>query len=557
LSNRLNSPGRRKIDGQPVLDLLEEAVALLRSQPLENICCYHLGALPFTLGLVYFWADMAAGAFAREHLAGGALGLALLWIWMKCWQAVYAERLKHWIMQTPPAPLTPGRLLRIALVQAATSPWGLVVLPLAALMTIPFGWCSAFFQNLTVLDSGDREPLGEQIRGAWRQALLWPRQNHLLLLIVSIFSVVVALNILIALLALPQLFKTLFGIESLFDMQSFSMLNSTLWVIVFALSYLVIDPLVKTAYLLRCYQGRSLQTGEDLLASLRIGRKTARLLAALLLCGLLATAIGSVTPAAAAEATPAPAAPAQLDRAIEQELSGIEYSWRMPRPTLADAAAEESGFWRIAAETVGYWGRVLKGTLNNFFDWLDKLIKELFPKIDFTPLKADTDGTDLRFIALYLLLGLAACAAGLVARRQLQSRRRRRQDAPDGIRSVAIDLESELIEASDLPRDQWLSLAAELLRKGERRLALRAYYLADLAGLADAELLSMARSKSDADYLRELQRNGYAGTELVNAFSQNILLFQQVWYGMREVSDELFEHFHHNHQSIMAHVHTA
>ena len=81
-----------------------------------------LGALPFALGLVLFWADMSAGALARSHLAGGALGLALLWVWMKCRDVIYGERLKSWIMQAPPRPLSLGRLLRIALVRRPAAP---------------------------------------------------------------------------------------------------------------------------------------------------------------------------------------------------------------------------------------------------------------------------------------------------------------------------------------------------------------------------------------------------------------------------------------------------
>ncbi len=556
----MKSLRRKKNSGQPALDLLEEAVALLRSQPLENLFFYYLGAIPFALGLVYYWADMSGGALAREHLAGGALGLALLWVWMKCWQAVYAERLKSWIMQVPPSPLSPGRLLRTALAQAATSPWGFVLLPVSMVLTIPLGWCTAFFQNLTVLDRGDGTALREQVRAAWQQALLRPRQNHLLLMVIGLLSCIVCLNILIALMMLPQLLKTLLGIESIFGMSAFSMVNSTLWVIIGVLTYLCLDPLVKTAYVLRCYQGGSLHTGEDLLTDLRISLAAKKaLMVFLLVCGALAAGFW----AAPAQAEDAGAAhksvhsAEQLDRAIEKEMSRLEYSWRMPREAEAEEEQKESGFFRIVVETVEYWVEVLGDGFEAFFEWLGELLVKMFPKIGLEKTARHGDSADRRFVALYLLLGVAACMAALVAWRHLQRKKNRSGDQGEGIPLADIDLESDEVKASDLPTDQWLALARDLLQKGERRLALRALYLADLAGLAGAQLVTIARAKSDSDYQRELTRRGLAGPETVEAFSQNITIFQQAWYGMREVSEEMFCRFEQNHQRIMAHVDAA
>ncbi len=548
---------RKKHHGQPALDLLEEAVAVLRGQPLENLFFYYLGAVPFALGLVYFWADMSAGALAREHLAAGSLGLALLWVWMKCWQAVYAERLKSWIMQVPPTPLSAGRLWRSGLVQAATSPWGFVLMPVSTVLTIPLGWCAAFFQNLTVLDRGDGTALREQIRLAWQQALLWPRQNHLLLTVVSALSCIVCLNILIALMTLPQLVKTLLGIESIFVMSAFSMVNSTLWVIVGILTYLCLDPLVKTAYALRCYQGVSLHSGEDLLADLRISLSVPRSpLAVLLVSCTLVAALWAEPVQSATAPPPHPAVHSaeQLDRAIEQEMARLEYSWRMPREAEPEEEEKESGFFRIVVETVEYWVDVLGDGLRSLFEWLGKLLEKMFPKVGLDQSSGQGASADRRLIALYLLLGAAACVAALVAWRHLQRKKNRSGAVDDGARLADIDLESDEVKASDLPTDQWLRLAGDLLQKGERRLALRAFYLADLAGLAGAELVVLARAKSDSDYQRELARRGLAGSETVEAFSQNVLIFQQAWYGMREVSEEMFGRFEHNHQRIMAHV---
>ena len=56
--------------GRPAIDLLEQAVALLRRTPLSIIFFYYLGAVPFWLAILYFAADMSRNAFAGERIAG-------------------------------------------------------------------------------------------------------------------------------------------------------------------------------------------------------------------------------------------------------------------------------------------------------------------------------------------------------------------------------------------------------------------------------------------------------------------------------------------------------
>src|SRR5579859_2771067 len=74
-------------------DLLEEAVHLLRTAPWSVLACYGVGALPFILGLLYFVAEMSRSPFAYRHLVDYALAMGLLFVWMKFWQAIFAQRL--------------------------------------------------------------------------------------------------------------------------------------------------------------------------------------------------------------------------------------------------------------------------------------------------------------------------------------------------------------------------------------------------------------------------------------------------------------------------------
>ena len=122
-------PTRQRI-GRPALDILEDAVHLLREAQLEVHLAYLVGTAPFLLALLWFWADMTRGAFADARCAPAALGLAALFLWMKTWQAVFAARLAEGLRLEPRRAWTPARWLRILTTQAAIQGWGLVLLPL-------------------------------------------------------------------------------------------------------------------------------------------------------------------------------------------------------------------------------------------------------------------------------------------------------------------------------------------------------------------------------------------------------------------------------------------
>lgn len=114
------------------------------------------------------------------------------------------------------------------------------------------------------------------------------------------------------------------------------------------------------------------------------------------------------------------------------------------------------------------------------------------------------------------------------------------------------DVADENVGAEQLPEDGWTSLARELLGRGEFRLALRAFYLASLAHLADRNLVSLARFKSNRDYERELQRRAHAFPDLQTLFGENVSCFDRVWYGRHEVTGELVTRFATNVERIKA-----
>jgi hypothetical protein len=261
-----------KRDRQPAkgaIELIEEAVHLLRQSPPGVLAGYYAGAAPFVLGGLYFWADMSRSPFAGQRLAGEALVVGALFLWMKYRQAVFAMHLRSMVAGWPAPFLTLRRRARIFIQQAVLQATGLYLLPLAALFVLPLGWVYAFYQNLTALADQEEPGLAALFKKTAQQTALRPMQNHTLLAIMSGFGFYVFLNWTTVCFGLPGLVKMLFGIETMFTRSALSMLNTTFFAVMAGLTYLSVDPIIKAAYALRCFYGESRLTGEDLAAELR------------------------------------------------------------------------------------------------------------------------------------------------------------------------------------------------------------------------------------------------------------------------------------------------
>lgn len=292
---------KRRQQGYTTLDLIEEAVHLLRTTPMATLAIYYLGTMPFVLGFLFFWADMSRDPFASGHLADASLGMGILFVWMKFWQAVFSRRVRA---QRAALPLPRARfrqIIRTLLIQLVWQPSGLFLIPLSLVPVVPFAWVYAFYQNITALDDGEAGAR-EVFKKSWRQAGLWPGPNNLAILILIGFGSYVFANLATVTLALPELAKMLLGIQSKYTESPMSLLNSTFFAAMFGLTYLCVDPILKAFYTLRCFYGESLESGEDLKAELKDYAATiSRVAAAILFVSFVAIS----RPAIAADAAPA------------------------------------------------------------------------------------------------------------------------------------------------------------------------------------------------------------------------------------------------------------
>ena len=117
-----------------------------------------------------------------------AFFVSALFIWMKCWHTVFARRIREQLTGEPTRPWTIRSALRMATLQTAIQPTGLVLLPLALIITLPFGWLYAFYQNITVFGDGETGGVRAIFRKARVTAALFPAQNHAALAILFLFG---------------------------------------------------------------------------------------------------------------------------------------------------------------------------------------------------------------------------------------------------------------------------------------------------------------------------------------------------------------------------------
>ena len=536
-----------KKHAKSAIRMIEEAVHILRSAPGSLLSVYYIGSVPFILGLLYFWADMSRSARAYEYSAMAALGLSFLFVWMKFWQTVFMFQIRVQFLNEMRPPWSLQRVTSIAATQTFIQATRFLILPIAFLMVIPFGFCYAFYQNVSAHDEAPGQTVSSTCRWAWRQAKLWPRQNHLLIGIYWIFGGVIFINISIALILIPQLVKTLFGVDSAFTVSGmYMLLNTTFWMVALGITYLLLDPLIKATYVLRCYYGSALQSGVDLKTELSRNMHNKRKL----VTGILIVAV-CLTPFTTIAEQREPVSPADLERSIEETMSRREFAWRLPRDTIQTDEKKDKGPIEAAVDwlikVLGKGLRKIKNWITTFIEWLE----DMLPKPDKKPQTSTGNWiTPVRIILISLLILLVAILAYIFVR-IWQRRRPQPVETVSAVGVSAPDLTDENVKADDLSTNRWLALAGEFAEKGDLRLAMRALYLATLAQLADHEMITIEVYKSNREYERELKRRAHEHKELLAVFSSSLNFFERVWYGMYSIARSDFDDFANRHQRMM------
>ena len=213
---------------------------------------------------------MSCGAFARQRCPAAALGMALLFLWLKCWQAVFTSALRARLAASPESKwnLSPGAadasrpghpptvaafsvaagLYRHHSLRAGcwlftrTSPcWAMALKPACPRRAAPGRRAGPPLaptkpSAARAACAGGRRPLaqrrcGRLYRAATAQNVPWHRDH-------------------------------------LQPVRHLGIFNTTFLAVTVAVAWLALDPLLKAVYTLRCFHGEARTDGADLLAEL-------------------------------------------------------------------------------------------------------------------------------------------------------------------------------------------------------------------------------------------------------------------------------------------------
>jgi hypothetical protein len=569
------------------VNLLEEAVGLLRQTPPRAWAAFYGGTLPFLGAILIFGEDMANRGWAESNKATAAglmVVLYLLLVWGQSWFAIEVLSLRSGFFPS----WSRSRLADWLWLQAIVQPTSWVVLPLSAMAVIPFGWAYAFYHGLSLLPgSGGQGRLGPAFDTAYRECFRWPRQNHHLIwlsspvvlagsaalllgsmhfavwmgqsddylpafaltvmgmvaILLGVLSApvagVVALNVGALLLTGPALARGVLGLEGGFHSGLFMDFNSTFCAVVLAITYAMLQPVVKAAYALRMFYGRSRASGEDLQAEvsalLHRLRKGKNRMAVLVLFVLL------LFPCAGRAGDPAPAMTEKsLSAAIDETLSDRKYAWRLPGPRV-EKTDEEAG--------KPAWVLFLLDWLEQFKAWVERVSKAIAKWVERWLEKQNHDpdavwaaGTLEEWVrwAMFALIGLLVFALALWLRKAWKALP---VEEPVPAQTPMPDVEDHGTMADALPADEWLVMAQRFLQLGEWRLCLRAFYLALLADLGHKKWVRIARNKSNWDYARELRRNCRDRPDLQDGFAEATRIYERSWYGCHPVNESVLQLF--------------
>lgn len=513
--------------------LIEDALVLIKRADAGTWLIYVAGVVPFFGLLLFEVTDLAQNPFALQRLVSMAFGLAILYVWLHVCQSVYCGRLQAILTESDVS----SPFAFAFAVQPMLAPSKLVLWPLALGVLIPHPVVTMFYQHSLVPNGAQagatmaHSALAEAKRDAgYRRAeAVWA------LLLVFLLRVILWLNLLALLMALPSLAKTLSGFEGRLTRSPELLLNPTAMVALCVLAYIGLDPVVKACCVLRRFARQSKTSGLDLRLRLSVLQRVAT-------SAIVGLALCIPAHLNAAEGSKAPAvSPGEMQRAIEDVFHDARNSWDLPvvenrRPASNPFVA----FMDSVADRLDGVSKSIESAIDDAMKALQRIFsnRQRLTRANPQPVSRSAGWIVIGCFSLFL-------AAGVV----VAFRNRRRRVRPQIATAILLETETadiarEDTSAQDRTGDEWLRLAAQYRANGDLRLALRALYLGTLAALGRNGFISLARGKSNLDYFRELERRARRlDGEFVPAFRANVRLFEESWYGAHPVTEEKLDLF--------------
>jgi hypothetical protein len=516
--------------------LLEDAAHLLRRAPIDTLLCHWIGSVPFAVMALMLWTQVTHPPVNDALGVAESFAAALLFLWMNCWRSVFASRLHRQLSGAVETPWDGRRVWRLVSNQALAAATKPLMLPIALASIFPFVATVTFYRYIPVLADSEELDAPAVIGKARRLARGESFQGWILQVLIVLLGLIAFVNVAVSFIILPEIVKMLTGFESAFTRTGPNFFLNRLFLLFAVLAtWLVFDPFVQAVYCLRCFRAESVETGEDLRSGLRRIRATAAT-AAMLLLAIVAPV------ARAADAV----APPELERAVHQQMQSPEYNWRIPPP---ETAASKTPWIVLATDRAI---KAVQAALKWVGKMIDRVLRWIFGGLGISPMPmgGQAPGTALHW-SIRLLIVLAAALVALVAWRALRVRRKKPGTAAAPA-VVTVRLEDEALTADRLPESEWLEMAERCLAEGNLRLALRAFYLANLAWLGRQQFLTIDSGKTNREFEMELRRKARQSPEARDLFGANVRAFERVWYGLHDVAEDDAREFRRRGEEIKA-----
>ncbi len=538
----------RKVE-ESAIDIIEESIHILRMNAFRLLPVYFLGSFPFAVALLFFINDMSLAKPLEHEIVNAVIIVTALFAWKNLMQSIFCLRVMNVLNFREDQKLGVKRLFRIFLYQNIVQPVGLVMQTFSLFLFLPLPWTTAFFNTFAVLAAMDDETFMKSFKTSVKLTLTKPLQSNLMLFIFFFFSLMVMLNTVFFILFVPQLIKTFLGIETIITATKDIILalktifNTTFWSVVLVCVWLCVDPIIKTAYTVRTFYGESVTKGYDVLAALaRLSKGTVKSVLPFLL--FFVFALGGYAGNTPENPQNHTAKPPELKKAIEKTLNSREYKWRLPRPE-NDDATEKSNF---LAEWLTQFFKGLSEKLQAFLKWIADLLPESKnPEDGMSRWSGLNISPIAMFIGIFVVILVIAFSAYFIVRHRRKTRKIILAGKPP---DKIPDLTREDITADQLEESGWMKLAAQLIEEGKLRLAVRALFLAILSSLSEQHVVTIARFKTNREYLYELRRRAHSQKQLIEKFDDSLGIFEVVWYGDYEVTPNMLDKVRSNYRQI-------
>jgi hypothetical protein len=553
------------------LQLVDTSINLARSQLLPYMWLYYIGATPFFLYFLYFFHNMSVNPHAHESLFISSGILAVLLIWMKVWQSIFCFRSLEELTQTN-GKLTFKKIIHCTGWQMLIGLTEFFVIPIAIILTIPFGWCYSFLQLASISSLTNSDNI---IKHSLEHSRVWQKQNHIMLWILcpvilftmialmSAFPIVIKLiapgtfysdagfiviilmsiftllfnplggflliNFIIILTLLPKILHFLFGIETTLSMSNALILHPGFLLSAGVLCFLCMDPLVKIAYVVRIYNYKAVGSGHDIIQKIN---KFMPVIAILLFLPLFK--------ANASESGEGPNQQ-QIDKAIKSTFQNNTYIWKEKNTiSLPDVQLKKPNFFRQletlinkSFKKIGYW-----------FKSLFKNKKTHDPNQVQAKQKLISPQTETRIlVAVLLMIALSALIYLFIQRKHKSSKLIATTDTRPAIPEPLL----KTISADDNPPDEWERMAMQSVSEGDIKSAIRYLFLSTVSFVGSHNLINIRKSSSNRDLRRDLQKRFPDRTDFIQEFSIIISMYEYAWYSTSDISEELFNETKQSH----------